>query len=303
MFLARGVLAAGVGVLALTATQPDPGALGPCSAAPAAQVLPPAGPQAEEDSDTDDLTVASLNLAGRPELAEVLAVWVRERGADVVLLQETGGDDRDGAAFAADAGRRLGYASAYVPARDVEPGRSQGLAILSRYPLERVRARALAYNQLRFRSRCRVVMAATVDTPEGRVQVVNVHFDTRINAERRLAQVEQSLQMLDGPSRLRIVGGDFNTVNVKWWNSMWPLPFAQRQVDAVLERMTEAGFHTPFVRTRPTLQVLFLGLKLDWVYLSQELIVQDAGVDDLPFTDHRGVWTRVASKAESAGGG
>src|SRR5438876_12403261 len=65
----------------------------------------------------------------------------------------------------------------------------QRLAIVSRYPVMNVQIKRLKACDLRFRSRNRFVMAATVRTPWGDVRVWNVHLDTRINPQERLDQL------------------------------------------------------------------------------------------------------------------
>ena len=57
----------------------------------------------------DSLTIASLNMAGQARIGDVVADWVRERGADVLLLQEVGDGSADGSAFAVEGLLRRGY--------------------------------------------------------------------------------------------------------------------------------------------------------------------------------------------------
>jgi endonuclease/exonuclease/phosphatase family metal-dependent hydrolase len=271
--------------------EPPPCAPGPvyeAGAAPDTATLPAPG--------AGPLILASLNIAGESRIAEALAAWTRLRAADVLFLQEVGGKDEDGASFAAALSQRLGFGSAYAPARPYDDtGNQQGLAIVSRYPLEDVSVRSLPYNRLRFRSRCRIAVVATVRTPTGPVRVVNVHLDTRINKARRLAQVDAAIAALNGFAGPRVIGGDFNTADFAWISSTWPVPFVQKQTRAVQERMSMEGFATPFGDTRGTYPLLGVALKLDWLFLSPDLEANGAGVDDVPITDHRGIWTRAVT--------
>ena len=62
------------------------------------------------------------------------------------------------------------------------------------------------------------------------------------------------------------------------------------------------GFTTPFGDTRGTYPILGISLKLDWLFLSPDLEPSGSGVDDVPITDHRGIWTRTvlgSSRASS----
>jgi endonuclease/exonuclease/phosphatase family metal-dependent hydrolase len=240
----------------------------------------------------DRVTVASLNIAGQIRIADALATWTRDRSVDILLLQEVGHASSDGKTFMAALSARLGGGFAYAPADLVENGHTQGLAIVSRYPLRDIRVHRLDYFRLRFRSRCRIALAATVETSAGPVRIVNVHLDTRINSANRVAQLApavDALRVFDGP---RIIGGDFNTMNIRWFRTMWPLPYLQRQSAAVRALLASAGFHTPFTGSPPTFRVLGLPLRLDWLYVTG-LDALEWGVDRVRFTDHRGVWVRV----------
>ncbi len=247
------------------------------------------------------LTLASLNIAGESRIADAVAAWTSHRTVDVLFLQEVGGEDEDGESFAAALGQRLGFGAAYAPARPYgDTGNQQGLAIVSRYPIADVAVRMLPYNKLRFRSRCRIAVAATVHTPAGPVRVVNVHLDTRINKARRLAQVDAAVAALNGFEGARVIGGDFNSADFAWISSTWPVPFVQKQAKAVREHMTTEGFGTPFGETRGTYPLLWLAFKLDWLFLSSDLESGAAGVDDLPVTDHRGIWSRVSASSSTS---
>jgi endonuclease/exonuclease/phosphatase family metal-dependent hydrolase len=240
----------------------------------------------------DALTVASLNMAGQARIADALATWTRDRSVDVLLLQEVGHASGDGETFMSALNALLGAGFAYAPADLVGNGHTQGLAIVSRYPLRDIRVHRLDYFRLRFRSRCRIALAAIVETPAGPLRVVNVHLDTRINTKSRLAQLAPALDALrsvDGP---RIIGGDFNTMNIGWFRTMWPLPYVQHQSAAVRALLSSAGFHTPFTGDPPTFRVLGIPLWLDWLYVA-DLEALDWAVDRIRFTDHRGVWARV----------
>lgn len=250
----------------------------------------------------DRLSVASLNTAGDARIADPLAAWVRERELDVLLLQEVGSGSHDGAAFAAALSAQLGYHFAYAPAQRLGKTETQGIAILSRHPLTDVRTYPLTYHRLRFRWRCRIGLAATVQTTHGPVRVMNVHLDTRINSKDRLAQLEPLLAALAAVDSPKIIGGDFNTMNIKWFGSMWPIPVGERQTTAVRAKLAEHGFQTPSTDGRATVKFFGLPFRLDWIYLKG---IQPLGwnVDDVRFSDHRGVWTSAAQEIRTRSSG
>lgn len=232
-------------------------------------------------------------MAGKMAIVDAVAAWIDQRAIDVLFLQEVGQEHGDGAAFMSALGERLRLPYAYAPSTPFETGHMQGLAIVSRYPLTDVNVQQLKYNHLRFRSRCRIALGATVSTPEGPVRVTNIHLDTRINGSRRIEQLAPAVEALDVFEGPQIIGGDFNTLNIKWLDSMWPIFFAEHQGRAVREELEKAGFDTPFGDTRPTFKFMGLPLKLDWLYL-RRLEPTEVGVDDVPLSDHRGIWTRAS---------
>jgi endonuclease/exonuclease/phosphatase family metal-dependent hydrolase len=242
---------------------------------------------------TETFTVASLNMAGQARIEGVLAAWMRERFIDILVLQEVGHTSFDGEAFVAGLSERLGFHVVYAPAYVLGETTTQGLAIVSRYPLNDARVIPLTHHRLRFRTRCRIALSATVVTADGPLRLVNVHLDTRINSQDRVAQlapVLDALSAVDGP---QIIGGDFNTMNIGWFRTMWPFPFLQRQVAAVRTLLGSAGFETPFVGSQATFRFLGIPFRLDWLYVKQ-VEARESGVDRVRFTDHRGVWTTIA---------
>jgi endonuclease/exonuclease/phosphatase family metal-dependent hydrolase len=269
----------------------------PCVAFPAAQTASQATANLTA-KDPDTFTVASLNMAGQSRIADVLMEWTHQRALDVLLLQEVGEKSNDGALFAEDLAERLGFHVAYAPANRLGDTKStQGLAIVSRFPLNDVRVDLLKYKALRFKSKCRIALSATVETTTGPVRLVNVHLDTRINSGARVEQLAPVLDGLKGASGPQIIGGDMNTANIGWFQSMYPIPLLQRQVAAVREMFTRNGFDSPFKSTPSTFRFLGYPLKLDWLYM-KHLKPVEYDVDHVRFSDHRGIWAHVRSDAD-----
>jgi endonuclease/exonuclease/phosphatase (EEP) superfamily protein YafD len=269
------------------------GASGPCVPKPISQ-SPIVGSEHEppQARSQDTVTIASVNIAGQRQTADILASWAQQRLLDVLLLQEVGHMSMDGRTFITQLSERMGVHYAYAPAEFLENGYTHGLAILSRFPMDEVQAQPLEYHRLRFRSRCRIALAATVKTPGRPIRLVNVHLDTRINTKERLAQLTPVLDALLGFPGPTIVGGDFNTMNIRWFRTMWPFPYLQRQSSAVLTMLATAGFQTPLRGGPATFRFLGLPLTLDWIFI-KDLTPREWGVDAVRFSDHRGVWARV----------
>jgi endonuclease/exonuclease/phosphatase (EEP) superfamily protein YafD len=269
------------------------GASGPCVPKSISQ-SPIVGSEHESPQarSQNTVTIASVNIAGEGQTADILASWTQQRSLDVLLLQEVGHASTEGRTYIAQLSERMGVHYAYAPAELLENGHTHGLAIVSRFPLDEVQAQPLAYHRLRFRSRCRIALAATVKTPGRPIRVVNVHLDTRINTRDRVAQLTPVLDALHGFTGPSIVGGDFNTMNIRWFRTMWPFPYLQRQSSAVHAMFATAGFQTPLRGGPATFRFLGLPLRLDWIFV-KDLTPLEWGVDAVRFTDHRGVWASV----------
>jgi endonuclease/exonuclease/phosphatase family metal-dependent hydrolase len=241
------------------------------------------------------LTVASLNMAAEEQATDVLAVWKQARSvgaADVLMLQEVRQSDGERETLTAALSRELGLSFVYAAADRLDDGQTQGLAILSRYPLTQVDVLPLQYHRLRFRSRCRIALTAVVETAAGQVRLVNVHLDTRINSSNRLKQLAPVLEGAKGFEGPQVIGGDLNTMNVLWLRTMWPFPQMQQQAKPVLETFAAHGFKTPLTDTPPTVRFLGLPFRLDWLFL-KGLDPVRWGVEKMKFSDHRAVWVTL----------
>lgn len=248
--------------------------------------LSPARSAARADG---ELTIVSINLAKQTDDARI-AAGLRGRGllerADVLSLQEV----RRESEVAERLAERLGMSAAVAGTGSGEGENTDGVALLSRYPLRDPTVIPLPRNDLRIRTRCRVALAATVRG----VRVVGLHLDTRVNSESRLEQVEPVLQAaadFDGPA---VLAGDFNTNSFWWIDHVIPVPFVKDQAEALFDHVTARGFRSPFSPGgRATND--FLGLQLDWVFLSG-LEASDSGVEPLGFSDHHAVWVRASAR-------
>lgn len=237
------------------------------------------------------LSVLSLNLAMREDVetiaSEMAAVGLDR--VDVMLLQEVAG--RPGAAdTATELGRRLGMAGVHRQAFALDDGRTVGLATLSRYPLSDARVLPLTRFDLNFRSRERIALAATFDTPLGLLPTYNVHLDTRINRTDRVEQVSGILNDLSAAGTRAIVAGDFNTNQHLWLFHLVPLPFLGRQGGALEALMARHGLRSAFSdgATHDA-----LGMRLDWVFL-KGLAPLSASIHPLELSDHHALVVSLA---------
>ena len=238
--------------------------------------------------------MASLNLARENNGAKViqeLQRLQRRLEVDVLLLQEVEQRPGNTGLVVAQVAEALGCYYLFAPADVWKNGRLHGLAILSRWPLLETEVIPLKRFDLRFRKRCRIGLAARIRTPYGPARLVNLHLDTRINTRERLQQLAPVLQSAERFAEDCVIGGDFNTVDIRWFRRWAPLPFCARQSRAVKSELSKHGFQTPLESTGSTFK--YLGLKLDWIFL-RGLSPGACGVEKIGFSDHNAVWARIA---------
>jgi endonuclease/exonuclease/phosphatase family metal-dependent hydrolase len=234
-----------------------------------------------------DLTVVSLNMHKELRTDRVLRDLSGStlfKTADIWLLQEAGDT-------VPEIARRLGFDYVFAASDQPKDGKASGLAILSRYPIQDPQRMLLPQYNLRFNTRCRIALSATVSRPEGPVRLFNLHLDTRITQSQRLNQVGAVLKGQPGVGPV-IVGGDFNTANIRWIWNVFPLPYAQNHVSAIRSRFADAGFDSPLDGKAKTFKLLGLPLHLDWIF-SKHLKAVSSGIENIGFSDHNAVWVSL----------
>src|SRR5688572_6750236 len=236
----------------------------------------------------ENLTVVSLNMAKEARFDRILegirrAVFFET--ADIWLIQEA----RPSVSEMAEA---LGMHYIYAPADQFGDGSVSGLAILSRYPFERSDRTVLPRYNLRFNTRCRIALTAAIRRPAGEIRLVNVHLDTRITQPQRLLQVGAVVDKESSSKEPLIVGGDFNTANVRWMWNVFPVPYVQSHTRAVRDMFVSHGFESPLDGTGATFKLLGFPLHLDWIF-PKHLKTLASGTEHIDFSDHRAVWVTL----------
>jgi endonuclease/exonuclease/phosphatase family metal-dependent hydrolase len=236
------------------------------------------------------VSVVSLNLARENRADKVVSAIQnspRLRDADLFLFQEVR-HTRAGLNVAEEIARHFGYFSLFEPTADNVY--DQGLALVSRHPVGDAEITRLKACDLRYRSRNRFAVAATMRTPWGALRVWNAHLDTRINAEERLEQLQPVITEASRQTGPRLIGGDFNTNELYWLRNVLPLPGGASHRAAIRRAMLHHGFETPLpnnVNTFPALR-----RHLDWIFV-RDLKPMAASVERAPFSDHNAIWVRV----------
>lgn len=240
------------------------------------------------------LTATSLNLATETSFRRILRDLERVRllQSDLFFFQEVEHYPDRGSLPIVRLAEHLGYDYIFAPAQRVGRNGAQGLAILSRYPLQNPKVVRLPRFVLKVNNRCRIALTAIAATPLGAVGLVNLHLDTRINLRQRFRQLQPVLEAAARLPQASLIAGDLNTQDFLWVQNLLPLPFLHRQVRPVLARLAAFGYSTPFTRTGRT--HAWAPLKLDWIFL-RKLRAQARRVQKIGFSDHRALWVRLAA--------
>jgi len=237
---------------------------------------------------SENLTIVSLNMAKETSVDRILRD-VRNATffdtADVWLLQEA-------RPSVSEMAKALELDYIYAPADQFGDGSMSGLAILSRYPFERSNRTELPRYNLRFNTRCRIALSAVIRRPAAEVQLVNVHLDTRISQEQRLLQVGAVLDKATPATQPLIIGGDFNTANLRWMWNVLPIPYVQSHTRALRDMFVDQGFESPLDGVGATFKLMGFPLHLDWIF-PRHLKSVAAGTENVPFSDHKAVWVTL----------
>ena len=245
---------------------------------------------AATDAGLRSVSVVSLNMAKERDPEKILASLAkapRLREADVFLMQEVfnGDGERSVAEQLAD---RLGYDATFFPA--AKGVFDQGLAIVSRYPIDDEEIQRLKFCNLRFSCRSRFALSADVQTPWGEVRVWNVHLDTRVNAGERLEQLRPVIEEAGRRSGPRVIAGDFNTNDLLWIGNILPFPGGSSHGATIRRAMMARGFSTPFGKGTTTFETM--NRQLDWIFVQDAHPVQWS-VEPASFSDHHALWTEL----------
>jgi len=246
-----------------------------------------AAPVVHAAIDGPKFTVLTLNLAKVTEIDQI----IRElRPADVFLFQEVVRADGRLPSVAEKIAEKLGLQVQFASPESGATG--SGIAILSRFKLSNPATYGVKPIDLVFRSRKRVLLGATAETPAGPVRIVCAHLDTRINPADRLRELGPAMddaKRFDGPV---MIGGDFNTNDMQWVSHVVPVPWPGWQATRVRVLMAQNGFYTPFKDRRATFD--HLGMQLDWIFL-RKLAATRADIIPVDFSDHHALVAVVST--------
>jgi endonuclease/exonuclease/phosphatase family metal-dependent hydrolase len=248
-----------------------------------------------------EFSVVSLNLARETRANRIIeAIRAnRLRNADVWMLQEAADQLATGENPVEALAQALGLHYVFAPADLLDKGTLvSGLAVMSRFPIEEWRLIRLPHHDLKFNTRCRIALEATIHGPGGRARFYNLHLDTRISKDERLDQIRPVLNAIGETSDPTVVAGDFNTANFGWLWNVLPVPYAQNHARPLRELFLDQGFASPLDGIRGSFKILWMWLRLDWIF-TKGLASTSVGVENIDFSDHEAVWTELAWPEDS----
>lgn len=245
----------------------------------------------------ESLRVASFNVHYAhdvPALAESVRANAVLSRADLLLLQEIESHASEGSSRTRQLAEALQMNYVYAPARPTEDAGTHGLAVLSRFPLGEVEILPLPHYDLGYRTRRRIALGVTVDVGGRPLRVYNVHLDTRINVQDRLAQIRPVVEAAERqPLEEVIIGGDFNTNPFRWLFHRFPV-FRSNQAAAMDEFMREKGFRAPLAESGSTVNRAVFRGRVDALY-ARGLTARESGVErEVDSSDHFPVWVDLA---------
>jgi Metal-dependent hydrolase len=177
----------------------------------------------------------------------------------------------------------LYYAWAAPPSAKPNAEEETGVALLSVYPLSKVRRIVLPHEGPGHRRRAAIGASIRIGNVD--VRVYSAHAETRISMDKKLGQMNALLDDLQqqAPNSPAIIMGDLNT---------WQSGAARKTV----KLFTDAGFVTPFGSEKTFLRKVFfvpIDLRLDWIWVRGVEAVR-YGIDrKVTISDHFPLWTTL----------
>jgi endonuclease/exonuclease/phosphatase family metal-dependent hydrolase len=232
----------------------------------------------------------NVHYAKNPyKIAEAIKEHADLSHADVILLQEVEYHLHEGKGRADQIAEFLGYECIYAPASTRGSRGTHGLAVLTKLPVLETEVVQLPFFKLGFRSRRRIALRVVLDTPQGPVQVYNVHLDTRINIQHRLQQLSAVMENFHTKAKLpTVIAGDLNTIQATFIARSIPIFFANQRA-AVSRFLQGHGYISERIRGYTMKQGL-VRFNLDGIFANGLQISTIAVERNVQVSDHAPIW-------------
>ncbi|MFG6120960.1 endonuclease/exonuclease/phosphatase family protein [Thalassobacillus sp. B23F22_16] len=255
-------------------------------------VFPDTFASAEEGSgEKVDVRVMSYNIAAGAGSdgvydTERIAQVIKDSGAEVIALQEVDvhwGARSNNDDILADLADRLDMHSFFAPIYDMdplvegEPRRQFGVAILSKYPIIKATnhdiTRLSTQNTTPEPALAPGFAEAIINVKGALVPFYSTHLDYRGDPTVRIMQVDDMLNIFDEQAGEKVLLGDMNATPEAPELS----PLFDRFTDAWSAVSDELGY---------TFSALAPSKRIDYIFASESIEVQDAEVIDTLASDH-----------------
>ncbi|GGC83606.1 metal-dependent hydrolase [Thalassobacillus devorans] len=247
--------------------------------------------ETEATGDQVDVRVMSYNIhagAGSDGVydTERIAQVIEESGAEIIALQEV--DVHWGARshyddILADLAERLDMQSFFAPIYDMDPyvegdpRRQFGVAILSKYPIVKATnhdiTRLSTQNSTPEPALAPGFAEAIINVKGALVPFYSTHLDYRGDPTVRIMQVADMLNIFDNQAGEKVLLGDMNAT-----------PEAP-ELEPLFDRFTDA-WSSVSVEPGYTYSALSPNKRIDYIFVSESIEVQDAEVIDTLASDH-----------------
>jgi endonuclease/exonuclease/phosphatase family metal-dependent hydrolase len=253
---------------------------------------PPSPFRANHPVGTDEFRIVTYNteVTIDPEkIIEAIESTPDLASAGVIVLQESEMYPDEPSSRVKPIAERLGLNYAYVPEFEMSPGHTQGVSILSAYPIENVMRMQLPF----MGTHPRAALSADIIVGDHTIHIVTVHLELRTNAAQRLIQLRPAI--IDAPETT-IVAGDFNMVPVEWLDDPG-IPVlsgtdAVEQSKAVDSYMAALHFAAPTQGSGPTSGKYGIWARIDAIY-TRGLGATAGAAPHVGPSDHWPLWADI----------
>ncbi len=255
-------------------------------------------PDPREPPPDRPLRVVTFNTHGQDgkTIAAAFAADRELRKADVIILEEAHRIQPHGSANIEDTcsaacalANELGFQAVFAPGHVQDDG-TDGVAIVSRYPIHTPEVIELPHYNVHWNTGRRIAMAATIDLPDQPITIYAVHLENRITVAQRRAQMQPVIADARRRATPVVIAGDFNTSPFTWIAHAIPVPIGT-QDDHLEALMRENGFQTPTADSGPTSR--FIGMKLDAIYTRGFDVPRFATSNASEISDHIALWASL----------
>lgn len=239
------------------------------------------------------MTIISFNISPGASLLKFNWAYKTSRlfpKADIVFLQEF--EDTSTLTRLHTIQHKYNYLfSHFLPTRYKKRGKfGHGLAVLSRIPLKHLSNVPLTQYSLGRLTRSRA--AAIYQTPGGQ-HLANIHLDTRLNPEHRIAQIKPLIHVLH-PIHQTLIAGDLNTLPYRF-NSHYVPHKIINQKNILNAFLSVQGYVNIIPPHMLTYRITKLNWNLDTFYL-KNLSAHAYGIDkQVKVSDHWPIWVNIST--------